>query len=146
MPSRPRSTMRHGIRDTYETYGYKELHSFQEYSLIVKAFFALLSKSMIEGGMTYKLPKFLGCIGVKKSKGGKRKILDYGHYKTTGEKVFRRLYHGDGHIAYFNWYKQPRYCRIKFKNTVKFRPVRANKKALTDSIRQKDTMKKYLAN
>lgn len=68
---------------------------------INKVFFIFLSKAMIETGYIFRVPYNIGSFYVGKRKSGKKKILDYPHYRRTGEMVFRRMSQTDNFIAFF---------------------------------------------
>lgn len=137
-----RGRFRLGYHDIYKTIEREDIHK-DTFLLVNKIFFILLSKSMIQKGNIYKLPYRLGYTYIGKRRSGKKKILDYAHYKKTGEMIFRKTSQADNYIAFFNWDKKGQVANWSFKNTIKFTPVRSNKKELTKAIRQNNTMGLY---
>lgn len=72
-----------------------------EFMLILSTFFYALMKSIIDEGKVYYLPPKMGTIGVCKTK-SKGKMINYQHYKETGEKIRMKNLHSNGMMALFH--------------------------------------------
>lgn len=78
----------HTYSDMYETYKKKDAIEKGLFLKVLKVFFALLAKNIIEKGYIYKMPQGLGAVGIMKHYVGDKKIMDYPHYRRTGEKRY----------------------------------------------------------
>lgn len=79
----------------YETYKKKDAIDSSLFIKVLKVFFALLAKNIVEKGYIYRLPKGLGAIGIMKTHVGIKKVLNYPHYKKTGEKKYNLFRPGE---------------------------------------------------
>lgn len=87
-----------GERDIYEAYDNKHNISWETFTLITRTFFLHLIEAVIDEGKVFSFPNKLGIFGVFKTK-TKAKMIDYNHYKKTGEKVMMRNFHSHGYMA-----------------------------------------------
>lgn len=92
------------FENTFDTYENKNEITRQDFKFIINTFFHLLQQDMMLTGRIYFLPKSLGNLGIRKFK-NKHKILDYQHYRATGEKVFVRNTHSEGFAVKIDWHQ-----------------------------------------
>lgn len=130
------------ILDFYERSKLKNQVDKALYKQIIKTFNFILMKSLIETGDTYKLPKKLGTLSIKKFKGGGNRYM-MSHYKATGEKIFFNNKHSDGYYARFHWDKTPGYMRLFSGKFWKYKPARYHTRALAQHIFNNSIHKYY---
>ena len=128
------------LKDFYEEY--KGNLDWQTYQKIAKTFNYLLIKTLIETGDTYKIPKRLGGLTIRKAKGGGRFFAN-NHYTKTGEKIYFNNKHSDGYYARFHWDKKNSYMLLFSSKFWKFIPLRYHKRALAQHIFNNSIHKYY---
>lgn len=89
------------LGDLYKRSELNKVVNKSTYIDINKVFFIFLSKAMVETGYIFKLPLNIGSVYIGKRRGGKKKVLDYPHYRKTGELLFRRMSQGENYIAFY---------------------------------------------
>lgn len=87
--------------DIYATYPDQSL-SLVEFKLILKTFFHILTKSMVDEGKVYYLPPKMGTIGIYKIPSTKP-MWDFDLYKKTGIKAKIKNRHTHGSMVKFHW-------------------------------------------
>ena len=131
------------LHDIYIESALKDKISKYDFMLICETFTHLLAKSMIEGGIVYRLPHRLGSLGINKTKTAKKFYIDFKHYNATGEKIPLKNKHSQGYYARFRWKKAAPYAIFPYKKMFTFKPTRANKRYLAKCIKEKNTITKY---
>lgn len=124
---------------------------------ILSDFFKLLVDEIINEGYVYKIPHHMGEIYIKRfkpTKGSSNKPIDweltneiYGaHNKKAkkGEKKF--IYHRNNHSGGYSgrWYWRRKDSKILNKSIYRMRAVRDNSRAVSQAIKHKNTINKYL--
>jgi hypothetical protein len=87
--------------DIFQSYPNSHNLTKADFVLINSTFFYALTKSIIDEGKVYYLPPMMGTIGVCKTK-TKGKMINYQHYKETGEKIKMQNLHSNGMMALFH--------------------------------------------
>jgi hypothetical protein len=131
--------------EIFKAYPNKHELTKAEFMFISSTFFYALSKSIIDEGKVYYLPPKMGTIGVYKTK-TKGKMINYQHYKETGEKIKMQNLHSNGLMAMFYW--NTHYTRFKLSSLDKqslyvFKAPRAHTRYLSKQIKEKNTITKY---
>ena len=131
-------------KDFYDRYEDKEEITQQEYRLIQKTFFNLLTKSMIYEGKVYRLPEKIGAIGVFMT-GEEKKYYNYQHYKDTGEKIFIRNNHSDKKQYGIKFISADKFTSLTpITRLFKFKASRRFSRELAKAIKEKNTGSLYL--
>lgn len=94
-----------GIKNDYESFPHKKDITYAQYRLIVTTFNMLLMESMSTQGHVYKLPKGNGLLGIFKYKSDHNSVMNYQHYKETGEVLMLSNLHSNKYICKFTWIK-----------------------------------------
>ena len=141
------------FKDFYTSYSFKHdtrdarFVDKKKYVKILREFFKLLSKEIIEEAYEYKIPHGLGFLYIHKYK-SKKKPVDWKrtreYFKTHGVKkyIYFMNTHSGGWSA--RWYWDKRAAILKNKSLYKFVAIRKNKRAVGKTIRENNTIKKYL--
>ena len=129
------------LKNFYDEH-YKGNVDWETYRYVIKTFNYLLMKTLIETGDTYKFPKRLGNISIKKHKGGGRFFAN-NHYTRTGEKKFFKNKHSDGYYARFHWEKNDSTMLLSSSTFWKFVPLRYHKRTLAQHIFNNSIHKYY---
>jgi len=95
----PQNSFQHLVLDYYRTYPKKEKVDSKLYRQIVSTFNRLLMEALMETGYEFQLPGRMGTLSIRKRKGGK--LMDFGHYQKTGEKIIQKNRHSHGYYAKF---------------------------------------------
>jgi hypothetical protein len=132
-------------KEIFEVYSNTSDITKNEFMLISSTFFYILMKSIIDEGNVYYLPPMMGSIGVCKTK-TKGKLVNYQHFKMTGEKIKITNAHSSGLMALFSW--NTAYTRFKLSSQLKskifiFKAPRDMARYLSQQIREKNTITKY---
>jgi hypothetical protein len=140
------------IKDFYTEYRYR--HDVRDeryvdkknYILILRTFFKLLSKAIIEEAYEYKIPHGLGFLKVVKFK-AKNRAVDWKKSNEYKEKygIYKFIYHvnnhSEGFAARFYWDKKD--AIIRNKSLYTFHTTRANARYIAKMIKDKNVIKKY---
>lgn len=134
--------------DVYKEYPYSQdttspyYCTKKEFTEINKAFNLLLVRYLINTGELYKFPGGLGNIKVRKRKARlDEQFIDFKKTKALGKTVHFQNMHSGGFYARFKWYKNR--VSLANKNAFKFNPVRAAKRFLAKSIKERNTILNY---
>lgn len=125
-----------GIEDIWQSYENKDKipgatlkQKEKNFKNILKIFNSILLKTLIETGETIKLPKRSGYLSIRKKDHSKRKILNFHHYRETGEKLYYRNLHTDNSHVYFV-YEKCGYHTLPNGGLFLFNPVKHARKTL----------------
>jgi hypothetical protein len=150
---------RHTLVNIYNNYlqdnlpnstNYVTKEDFKEINLL---FFKLLSKEIIENGYVYKVPSGLGEIFIKKFKPSKKRAIDfkmtnalYAEHNLKNPDNKKIIYHKNNHSFGYagRWYWKKTKAILPNKSLYKLQPVRSNKRALAKSIKNNNTINKYI--
>jgi len=112
------------IKSAYKKSPYRKKYTLKKYKDVLLTFFYGLSKLIIYDKYEYKIPLGGGTIKIIKVKGGKKRTLDYKHYKATGVKRFLLNRHSNGY--YFMWHWNTRRSMFKHNKLFRLIPNRGN--------------------
>jgi hypothetical protein len=131
--------------DVYKAYTNKFGLSELDYKLIIRSFFFILKDEMIQTGKVFILPNKLGTFGIKKIKMPVkfRGILDYQHFRKTGERRYLKNLHSEQFMATLHWDQgvkrfSDRMCRV-----LKITPARELSRELAKHIKEENAISKY---
>jgi len=117
----------------------------RKFLLIIKTFFYLLMKSVIDEGKVYFFPNKLGIFGTFKSK-TKPKMVDFSHFKKTGQTIFRRNLHTHGLMTKTTWIMRwPKFDvgDASLNNVFRYKCTRDFNRYLASKIKNENTINKY---
>lgn len=129
--------------EIFEEYDNEYQVSRIEYEAILRLTNKLFMEAIIETGFYGALPLRLGVILIQRQK-PKLRPIDLKHYMQTGEKVYHKNRHSHGYMARFKWDKSLRKAWLKDRAFYEFIPIRSAKNYLAKSIKDKNTILKYM--
>lgn len=128
----------------FDSYSNPHNITLEDFRLITKVFFAILSHKIITEGKVFQLPNRLGSVGVYKRKTIGRGVFDYQLFKETGQKVWKKNLHSSQYAATTKWdTRPPRFDPSIPGHVFKFTPCRDHNAKLTTSIKDNNTISKY---
>lgn len=132
-------------KDMYESTYYNNKYnlSYEQFSKILETFGGMLLESIIETGFDFKLPHRFGYLGIRKFFSKRPNIIDWQHYKHTGEKIKIKNTHSEGYSAKFVWTHGGYYSQIKYKGLYLFKPNRTYARLLAKRIKENNYIVKY---
>lgn len=132
------------LRDAYDYFKYQDKVDFKTYREVCRTLNHLLMSSMIDTGVSYKLPNKMGVMEIRKYKRleGYKKI-DFNHLRKTGEIKRFHNSHSDGWYAKFVWNKKTRNSNVAYRSIYEFKPIRYYKRALARAIIDNNSILKY---
>ena len=100
---------------------------------------------MMDKGKVFVLPKKLGAIGIKKYKmpKGFRGILNYQHFRKTGERVYVKNTHSEQYMATLHWDKSYRRFNDPMTCMFKIFPAREFSRDLAKIIKEENAISRY---
>lgn len=129
----------------FESYPTNSQVDYQLYHLVLSTFNKLFVDALMETGYEFALPGRIGTLSIRKRKGGR--LLDFGHYQKTGEKITQKNKHSQGYYARFIWDTRTRYTALPvYKTMFEFKAARANNRTLAKLIKDKNYINKYFEN
>jgi len=149
---------RHTLTNIYKNYVHDNLPNSTNYvnnktfKKVTLLFFKLLSNEIIENGYEYKVPSGMGYIFIKKFK-PKKKAIDfkltnelYAKYNKDNPTNKKVIYHKNNHSFGYagRWYWNKTNAILPNKGLYKLEPIRNNKRKLAASIKQNNTINKYI--
>lgn len=126
----------------FEAYDNPYNLSIQDFKLISKTFFTILTTTCIDTGEIYYLPFKLGHFGVFKKATFGRGFFDYQLYKETNIKRWIKNNHSQQYVARFNWDKRFVYDYMLCKGFA-IDVCRDMRRYATKKIKEDNSMLKY---
>jgi len=131
-------------KDTYDSFPNKETISYEAYIKIIRLFFVLMFKFMLENSKIFRFPKSIGYFGMRKAKMTNRKTIDLNHYRLTGEKVRKKLnMDGTGHYAILKWWNAKNVCSVRKRRVFKFKASKQTERTIREYIRSNNILHTY---
>jgi len=134
------------LQDTYKLYlktvekNSPYYMSYEKYVSIVSAYLEYIRDTIIDEGLSFKMPCHLGVFRIVKKKikfSGKLTVnsVDWENTKKYGKMIHYTNEHSDGYKYLFMWDK--RNARLKNISKYRFIPTRDNKRTLAKYIKNK---------
>lgn len=115
-----------------------------DFSFIIKTFFVVLTKSIVDDGKIYKLPFGLGSLGIRRRPTYGRGVFDYQLYKKEGIKVWKKNLHSSMYSAQVFWDKRGnRFTLPEYTHVFKLQACRDLTRHLSQQIKQHNTINNY---
>ena len=130
----------------FDSYSNTHEISKVQFVLIIKTFFYLLTRRLLEGHV-YKLPFGVGLIGCLRQPISKvtKGVFDYQLYKTTGIKRYHQNTHSHNQLVRIRWIltKHTDIVPKWFQTFFKFEPTRDWKREIATKIKSNFSILKY---
>lgn len=132
---------RHTERDIYNDLNIDI--EYPKFKKIITCFAEKLSEGIVKG-KSFKLPKRLGILEIRKRVTKFGKSIDFHLTKKYGETIYHTNKHSDGYYALVHWDKSRPQGSFTNKMLWKFTPTRTNKRTIAKSIKENNTINLYL--
>jgi hypothetical protein len=131
------------LKDLYKLFPDKDSIPEEKFLFIATSFNEIFLEYIMYTGHVIKLPRRLGTLSIRISDPSTKGIVDYGHFRLTGEIVKYVNSVTEGRIVSFKWDNDSPYCLIPAAKFYKFKPLKSAKKFLHDLVNQHFTHNKY---
>ena len=81
------------ITDMFQTFDNTSNLTKNDFNLIIKVFFKVMTDATVNEGKIYQIPYRLGTFGVRKRQTVGRGVFDYNLFKQDGTKVWKKNLH-----------------------------------------------------
>lgn len=128
---------------TFKTYKNEFNLTEQQFNIIIKSFFFILLREMIQKAKTFALPNKLGVFGIRKTPTHGRGYFDYQLYRNTGIKRYLRNNHSEQLVARIYWNQAYNRMRDKLVCIFKLAPSRKFTRGLSQYIKNNNSISQY---
>lgn len=130
------------FENTFKEYDNKFNLTRTEFKFIINTFFYILSRELIETGKVFALPRKLGTFSIRKFK-PVSPLIDFQHFRKTGEKRVLRNNHSEQLAAQFLWDQS--YFRFDdvLACSLKATTARSFSRSISKSIKENNSITTY---
>jgi len=132
------------ITDIYNSSPLKERIEWATYKLVWSTFTDLLMSELMDTGKCFKLPHVLGTLQIRKTKVNlNKKPIDFHKTKLYGMTIYHQNKHSDGYYGRIYWNKEYPQASFTNKKIFQIEFTRANKRKLSHTIKNSNSINKY---